>query len=384
MNIDQLIGQLDRHCLAHDGSLVTKLAYYDLQIAREEMCRERLHYLEAMVYTFFSSSSSSSSLSISSGCKIRIVYCEALAMVEEYNQAISVANNNGGTRDFQGLYIQFGFKSSPQVYETLEHRLVVAEAAQKLRLPLISDNGEIREEDVEKLGVLSRSSLDSASTSFTIKSASYSVNYGNSYANSAADSDGVGGVPNGFLGVTPAYFSYVQLQDTTFMDMADYRMVLAREIEGRLQDKCNKLADAIVDDTEIERKEAALREDLYSADRKFAEYHNVLEQILGVLIKLVKDLKLEHHHKYDGMQKTWLCKRCETMNAKLRVLEHILLVETYTPESIPALHSIRSYLIDATEEASASYNKAVYVLSSLSLLGFLNPFLHTTSLINIR
>jgi hypothetical protein len=28
---------------------------------------------------------------------------------------------------------------------------------------------------------------------------------------------------------------------------------------------------------EIEREEAALREDLYSADRKFAEYYNVCE-----------------------------------------------------------------------------------------------------------
>lgn len=29
---------------------------------------------------------------------------------------------------------------------------------------------------------------------------------------------------------------------------------------------------------EIEREEAALREDLYSADRKFAEYYNVSEK----------------------------------------------------------------------------------------------------------
>ncbi|KAH1063219.1 hypothetical protein J1N35_028206 [Gossypium stocksii] len=110
---------------------------------------------------------------------------------------------------------------------------------------------------------------------------------------------------------------------------------------------------------EIEREEAALREDLYSADRKFAEYYNVLEQILGVLIKLVKDLKLQHQHQYDDLQKTWLCKRCETMSAKLRVLEHVLLLETYTQESIPALHKIRKYLVEATEEASAAYNKAV-------------------------
>lgn len=76
--------------------------------------------------------------------------------------------------------------------------------------------------------------------------------------------------------------------------------------------------------------------------------NKVLEQILGVLIKLVKDLKLEHQHKYvrvsvfpnwfnccmftfslpyillqNEMQKTWLCKRCETMNAKLRY--HLIL-----------------------------------------------------------
>ncbi|CAN7019021.1 hypothetical protein IGI04_022066 [Brassica rapa subsp. trilocularis] len=360
-DVNQLIDQLERHCLAPDGSLVTKSAYYDLQLAREEMSRERLRYLEAMA-----------------------IYCEAAAMVEEYQQALSVANH-GGSRDVQGLYPQLGLKNSPQVYETLEHRLVVAEAAQKLRLPLISDDGEIHEEEIEKWSMLSRSSLDSASTSFTISSASNSVTYPNSSANSvafgAADTDGVGGVPNRFLGITPAYLSYVQLQNTMSMDMADYQMFLAREIEGRLKDKCDKLADAIVDDTdsstgnqnssarlpervkfiieEIEREEAALREDLYSADRKFAEYYNVLEQILGVLIKLVKDLKLEHQHKYDEMQKTWLCKRCETMNAKLRVLEHILLLETYTPESIPALHSIRNYLVEATEEASAAYNKAV-------------------------
>jgi len=104
---------------------------------------------------------------------------------------------------------------------------VVAEAAQKLRLPLISDGGEIHEEEIEKWSILSRSSLDSASTSFTISSTSNSVNYANSSANSVAggislsavDTDVVGGVPNRFLGITPAYLSYVQLQNTISMVM---------------------------------------------------------------------------------------------------------------------------------------------------------------------
>ncbi|KAF5730546.1 hypothetical protein HS088_TW19G00137 [Tripterygium wilfordii] len=368
----QVIDQLERHCLAPDGSLVSKSANYDLQLAREEMSRERLRYLEAMA-----------------------IYCEAIAMVEEYQQAVSVANL-GGIRDVQGLYPQLGLKSSSQVYETLEHRLVVAEAAQRLRLPLISKDGEIHEKEIEKWSIMSRSSFDSTSTSFTISSSSNSINYTNSSANgtSGATSNalsgstndsvepGVGGVPNRFLGITPAYLWQTQLQQTpSSKDMTEYQMSLSREIDSRLKAKCDKLADAFVDDIdsshgnqnstawlpervkliieEIEREETALQEDLYSADRKFAEYYNVLEQILGVLIKLVKDLKLQHQHDYDEMQKTWLCKRCETMNAKLRVLEHVLLLETYTQESIPALHKIRKYLLEATEEASMAYNKAV-------------------------
>ncbi|XVF70703.1 hypothetical protein PTKIN_Ptkin11bG0183800 [Pterospermum kingtungense] len=326
----------------------------DVIQAREEMSKERLRYLEAMA-----------------------IYCEAIAMVEEYQQAVSVANL-GGIRDPQGLYPQLGLKNSPQSTD-------VAEAAQRLRVPLISKDGEIHEEEIEKWSMVSRSSLDSTSTSLTISSSSNSLNYANSAApNNAGDSGepGVGGVPNRFLGITPAYLWQTQLQWVPLsMNMADYQLALSGEIDARLKSKCDKLADAFVDDIdsssgsqssssrlpervkliieEIEREEAALREDLYSADRKFAEYYNVLEQMLGVLIKLVKDLKLQHQHKYDELQKTWLCKRGETMNAKLRVLQHVLLLESYTQESIPALHKIRKYLVEATEEASIAYNKAV-------------------------
>ncbi|TXG67593.1 hypothetical protein EZV62_008868 [Acer yangbiense] len=336
--------------------------------AREEMSRERLRYLEAMA-----------------------IYSEAIAMVEGYQQAVSIANL-GGIRDIQGLFSQLGLKNSPQAYETLEHRLVVAEAAQKLRLPLISKDGEVLEDEIEKWSTMSRSSLDSTSTSVTISSSSNSISYtsgsmsSTSVANSALNATdaepGVGGVPNRFLGITPGYLWQTQLQQTPLsMDMAEYQNSVSCEIEARLKSKCEKLADAFIDDIdsssgshassarlpervkviieEIEREEAALQEDLYSADAKFAEYYHVLEQILGVLITLVKDLKLEHQHKYDELQKTWLCKRCETMSAKLRVLEHGLLLATYTQESLPALHKIRKYLVEATEEASIAYNKAV-------------------------
>ncbi|BAT88633.1 AUGMIN subunit 4 [Vigna angularis] len=363
-DVAQVVDQLERHCFAPDGSLISKPLFNDLQLAREEMCRERLRYLEAMA-----------------------IYSEAIAMVEEYQQAISVSNL-GGIRDTGNLYPQLGLRNTPQVYQTLEHQMVVAEAAQRLRLPLISKDGEVHDEDIEKLSVVSRSSLDSTvsganSSNYNTPNSSVS---GTNSALVASDpvEPGVGGVPNRFLGITPAYLWQTQRQKTPLsVDMTEYRLSVSREVDARLKMKCEKLSDAfLLDDNdssssasqssssrlpervkllieEIEREETALRDDLYSADRKFAEYYNVLEQILAVLIKLVKDLKLEHQHKYDDLQKTWLCKRCETMSAKLRVLEHVLLLETYTKESIPALHKIRKYLVEATEEASIAYNKAV-------------------------
>jgi HAUS augmin-like complex subunit 4 len=45
---------------------------------------------------------------------LQAIYSEAIAMVEEYHQAISVSSI-GGIRDTGGLYPQFGLRNSPQV-----------------------------------------------------------------------------------------------------------------------------------------------------------------------------------------------------------------------------------------------------------------------------
>uniref|UniRef100_A0A0E0CDY9 Uncharacterized protein n=1 Tax=Oryza meridionalis TaxID=40149 RepID=A0A0E0CDY9_9ORYZ len=170
---------------------------------------------------------------------------------------------------------------------------------------------------------------------------------------------GVGGVPDRFLGITSEYLYQVQQEQPAMtVDMVDYQRTLAREIEARLEAKCDALADLFAMDErdsssisqissarlpervkliieEIEKEEALLLDDLASMDRKFAEHYN------------------------DDLKKTWLIKRCRTMNAKLSYLEHHLLRDTYTKETVPALHRIRKYLVEATKEASNSYTEAV-------------------------
>jgi HAUS augmin-like complex subunit 4 len=115
---------------------------------------------------------------------------------------------------------------SCQVYQTLEHQMIVAEAAQRLRLPLISKDGEVHDDEIEKLSVASRSSLDSASTRGMVNSSINSSNYttpsssvsGVNYSLASSSMDpvepGVGGVPNRFLGITPAYLWQTQRQQT--------------------------------------------------------------------------------------------------------------------------------------------------------------------------
>lgn len=303
-------------------------------------------------------------------------------MVEEYQHATAAGSAGAGKK----------LNCSPQVYESLEHHLAVAEAAQRLRLPLLSQDGEVHEEEIEKLSTLSRTSFDSTVTSATHSSTSISTSYNNysstgSALTAAAGSElvdpGAGGVPDRFLGITSDYLYQVQQQQPAMtVDMVDYQRTVAREIEARLEAKCDALADLFAMDErdsssinqissarlpervkliieEIEKEESLLLEDLASMDRKFAEHYNVLEQILAVLIQFVKDKKLEHQHQYDDVKKTWLIKRCRTMNAKLSYLEHHLLRDTYTKETVPALHRIRKYLVEATKEASNSYNEAV-------------------------
>ncbi|CAK9139654.1 unnamed protein product [Ilex paraguariensis] len=211
-----------------------------------------------------------------------------------------------------------------QVYEALEHKLAVAEAAQRLRLPLISKDGEIQEEEIEKWSIMSRSSLDSTSTSFTISSNSTnytnisavgtSVTANNAVSGSAVDAaePGVGGPPNRFLGITAAYLRQTQLQHSPLcMDMAEYQMPLLRGVESQLKAKCDNLADACVLDD-------------------FADSST-------------------------GNPNT-------TAQLPESALEHSLLRETYTQESIPELHKIRKFLVEATEEASLANNKVVTCL----------------------
>jgi len=129
------------------------------------------------------------------------------------------------------------------VYESLEHRLAVAEAAQRLRLPLLSQDGEVHDEEIEKLSTLSRSSFDSTLASATPSSSSMSTSY-NNYSSTAsavtvgaalgsgsleAVEPGVGGVPDRFLGITSDYLYQVQQEQLAMSVVRTANFFLSRQ-----------------------------------------------------------------------------------------------------------------------------------------------------------
>ena len=102
--------------------------------------------------------------------------------------------------------------------------MVTAEAAQKLRLPLLSKDGDIHDEEIES--ILSQSSPNSPGTSFTIGSSSNSPNSSGASTFSATNNNlsprhapveepALGGLPNFFLGITLVYLWKTQFQVPT-------------------------------------------------------------------------------------------------------------------------------------------------------------------------
>lgn len=117
----------------------------------------------------------------------------------------------------------------PQVYEALEQRLVIAESAQRLRLPLIAKDGELPDEDMEKWSIISRSSFDSSSTTsistnttvtsiMTSSTTPSTFFLGGTNPSELAD-PGIGGPVHRMLGLTPTWFRQSQLMHAPFTEV---------------------------------------------------------------------------------------------------------------------------------------------------------------------
>ena len=62
---------------------------------------------------------------------------------------------------------------------------------------------------------------------------------------------------------------------------------------------------------------------------------------------------LLHVQEADQIQQSWLQTHSQTLSAKLQVIEKQLLVQTYTPDTMPALQKIDSSLTLAQRQLDA-------------------------------
>lgn len=117
-----------------------------------------------------------------------------------------------------------------------------------MRLPLLSNDGDIHEQEIEKWSGVSNSSFDSSTTSFTVNSISSSIGHNNSISSKSSklgfppamiptsSSDvteiGVGGVPNKFLGITPSFLWQVQKEQKASITLVClYNTILPNDLD---------------------------------------------------------------------------------------------------------------------------------------------------------
>lgn len=109
--------------------------------------------------------------------------------------------------------------------------MVVAEASQRLRLPLLSKDGDVPEDEAQDWGNVSRSSFESTTTSVslsttttvhttTASTVSATVASGGGAKDETVE-PGVGGVVNRFLGITPAWLRQTHLVRAPFADVSE-------------------------------------------------------------------------------------------------------------------------------------------------------------------
>ncbi|GAQ79742.1 hypothetical protein KFL_000370160 [Klebsormidium nitens] len=322
----ELIEQLEKVCFSESSPLVVKDAAENVAQARLDMVKEREKYYIA-----------------------KAIHSEATALLEDYQEAKALAVDRDA--DLREAVEQAGLWSDPEVYETLARRLSAAEAAQRLRLPegasLKPDEAQEESNGIPK-GVMTGDDEHSA---------------------------------HHMLGVRPEELLRSQLDEGPFsQDSATFQAMVIPEIEARLRAKVERLESAFAAGSsgtaqstrssslpdrvaaavaKLSADKAAELDEYYAADRRFTEYYNVLEQMLGVLLRMAKEYKLDHQHRYDLLRTEWLCRRCQTMHSKLRVMEFMLLRDTYNGETVPALHIVRNHLLRAMEDATAAHTTAV-------------------------
>ncbi|GBG70588.1 hypothetical protein CBR_g6714 [Chara braunii] len=347
-----LLEQLETYCLPDDHSFVLQHTAEDMEDARLQMRKERLNYLEA-----------------------EAVYEEVVAVLESYQAVLVLLETNAPASphlDSRAALAQAGLTCDPEVYEALERRLVSMEAAQRLRLPLIT----LDSDDPDKEANFELLREDGSAPPPPPP---------------PADEFHVWGSATHMLGVQPHQLLLQgchqpppnEVQGSYQREGAlcvEDRSPFILEIEARLTEKCDRLAAALdagaldasaastagrplperVSEavTELTRERQTLLQDFCSAEGKLCEFYSVLERILGELLKITQSHRLGHQHEYDKMKTEWLCRRVSTMQSKLRRLEAMVLKDTYTPMAVGALEVIRGHLQQAMEEDSAVYSRA--------------------------
>ncbi|OWF49879.1 HAUS augmin-like complex subunit 4 [Mizuhopecten yessoensis] len=168
---------------------------------------------------------------------------------------------------------------------------------------------------------------------------------------------------------------------------------LIPDIEKRLREKCDSLINfhqtgleeddvepafnpttqlpALVesDKHQLQKTKAQLKTVKHNKDKQFWQYYKTLIDSLGVLEEVVAKHRFQNQTEQNTVTTEWLVGRCDGLCLKIRLLEMQVLCDTYTKDTVKALHSVRDHLDSNFRETDKEFHHVCQALRSYESVG---------------
>ncbi|XP_033755196.1 HAUS augmin-like complex subunit 4 [Pecten maximus] len=168
---------------------------------------------------------------------------------------------------------------------------------------------------------------------------------------------------------------------------------LIPDIEKRLTEKCDTLINfhqtglnedgietsfspttqlpALVesDKHQLQKTKAQLKTLKHDKDKQFWLYYKTLIESLELLEEVVSKHRFQNQTEQNTVTTEWLVGRCDGLCLKIRLLEMQVLCDTYTKDTVKALHSVRDHLDTNFRDSDKEFHHISQALRSYESVG---------------
>lgn len=119
----------------------------------------------------------------------------------------------------------------------------------------------------------------------------------------------------------------------------------------------------------LQKTQAQLKTIRHDKERQFWSYYKTLIDSLSLLEEVVSKYRFRNQTEHNTITTEWLLARCDGLCLKIRLLEMQVLCDTYTNDTVKALHSVRDHLDTNFRDTDKEFHHISEALRSYESVG---------------